>query len=80
MRQVVMELHELKIRSITPAIRIIIENLCNLKVDRLPLYGTVNKMMYEAKFIALLDAGKACLRDNHNKGSANILMNDRTTK
>ena len=61
MRQVVMKLHELKTstRSITPAIKIIIEGLCNLKVNRSPSHGTVNKMTYEAKFTALLHAGKA---------------------
>ena len=45
-----MKLHELKLstRSITPAIKIILENLGNVKCDRLPSYGTVNKIMYEA--------------------------------
>ena len=82
MRQVVMKLHELKLntRSIAPAIQVIAEELCGLRPDRLPSYGTVNKIMYEAEFFALVNAGKSCLRDIDEKEISNILLNDGTTK
>ena len=82
MRQVVMKLHELKLntRGIAPAIQIIAEELCGMRPDRLPSYGTVNKIMYEAEFFALVNAGKSCLRDIDEKEISNILLNDGTTK
>ena len=80
-RNVIMKLHELKLstRSIAPAIKIITEDLCGMKVERLPAYGTMNKLMYEAKFIALLNAGRASLKEKQGD-VANFLLNDGTTK
>ena len=58
-RQVIMKLHSMNIstRNICPAIKVVLEDLANVEVDCLPSYGVVNKMMYEAKCISLLNAG-----------------------
>ena len=52
-RKVFIELlnFDVKTRSIASAIKLIIEKLSDLKVKRLPSYGTINHLMYEAKFI-----------------------------
>ena len=81
-RQVVMKLHSLNpsSRSICPAIKTVLEGLTNLIVDALPSYGTVNKMMYEAKCLALLNAGRDSLKDKEHLEPANFLMSDGTSK
>ena len=79
-RQVIMKVHSMNIstRNICPAIKVVLEDLANVEVDRLPSYGVVNKIMYEAKCISPLNAGRASLRDKESKKPANILMNDGT--
>lgn len=81
-REVVLGLHKLHIpiRAIAPSIKLIIEKLTNETVSRLPEYGTIHKIMYEGRCLALLEAGRAMLRDKKSKEPANVLMNDGTTK
>ena len=64
----------------SPAIKSIIGKLTGAKVQHLPSYGTVHKVMYEGKCLALLQAGRAMLNDKEGKEAANILLNDGTTK
>ena len=80
-REVVINLVRMNIghRNIVPAIKLIIENLTNHTIDRLPSYGTIN-IVYEAKCLALLQAGKEMLSDKDGKSPANILMEDATGK
>ena len=63
-RQVVMKLHSLNLSSmsICPAIKTVLEGLTDLTIDGLPSYGTVNKILYEAKFLGLLNAGRESLQ------------------
>ena len=81
-RQVVMKLHGLNLssRSICPAIKTVLEGLTNVTVDCLPSYGTVNKMLYEAKCLALLNAERESLKDKEETEPANFLLSDRTYK
>ena len=81
-REVVIELLKMNIsiRNISPAIQVVIEKLTNNAIDSLPSYGTIHKIMYEAKCLALLEAGKTMLQDKDNKSPASVLMNDGTTK
>ena len=81
-REVVIELLKMNIsiRNISPAIQVVIEKLTNRTIDNLPSYGTIHKIMYEAKCLALLEAGKAMLQDKDHESPANVLMNDGTTK
>ena len=81
-RAVIMSLLKLNIstRNICPAIKTVLEGLANIQTDRLPSYGTVNHIMYEAKCLALIEAGKASLRDKQGKAAQNVLMNDGTSK
>ena len=78
----VMSLLKLNIstRNICPAIKTVLEGLANIQTDRLPSYGTANYIMYEAKCLALIEAGKASLRDKQGKAAQNVLMNDGTSK
>ena len=82
MQEVIWGLHQLgiPIRSITPSIKLIVEKLTSSKLQQLPEYGTVHKIMYEGQCLALLQAGRALLRDKANKTPSNVLMNDGTTK
>ena len=81
-RQVVMKLHGLNLssRSICPAIKRVLDGLTNVTVDCLPSYGTVNKMLYEAKCLALLNAGRESLKDKEETEPANFLLSDGTSK
>ena len=82
MRQVIIKLYSMNIstRNICPAIKAVLEDLANVEVDCLSSYGVINKIMYEAKCISLLNADRASLRDKDNKKPTNILMNDGTSK
>ena len=82
LRQVIMKLHSLNLstRSICPAIRTVVEGLVGYKIEKLPSYGTVNKLMYEAKCLALLNAGRESLRDKSNKKPSNFLLSYGTSK
>ena len=81
-REVVLELHKLHIpiRAIAPSIKLIIQKLTNDTVSRLPEYGTIHKITYEGRCLALLEAGRAMLRDKESRGPASVLKNDGTTK
>ena len=80
--EVVMGLLNLNIdiRSVAPAIKIVVETLTNSKVERLPSYGTINKLMYEGRCISLLNAGHEMLREKMEKEPANFVLNDGITK
>ena len=80
--EVVLGLHKLHIPigAIAPSIKLIIGKLANHTVSRLPQYETIHRFMYDGKCLALLEAGRAMLRDKEPKGPANVLMNDGTTK
>ena len=77
-----MKLHALSLssRSICPTIKPVLEGLTNFKVKGLPSYGTVNKMLYEAKCLALLNAGRESLQDKDHTEPANFLLSDGTSK
>ena len=67
-------------RNIVPAIKVVIEKLIPHSIGQLQSYGTINKMVHEAKCLALIQAGKALLSDKEGKVPANILMEDATSK
>ena len=81
-REVVLNLINMNIghRNIVPAIQVVIDKLTNSKLARMPSYGTINKIVYEAKCLVLLQAGKAMLRDREGKAPSNILLEDATSK
>ena len=82
LREVIIKLIGMNIghRNIVPAIRTVVENLTSQKLGRLPSYGTVNKMVHEAKCLALIQAGKSMLQDKEGKAPSNILLEDATSK
>ena len=71
---------KVKIRSIASAIKVIIEKLTDFQVERLPSYGAINHLMYEAQFMVLYKADRAMLSEKDGKSTTNILMNDGTRK
>ena len=79
-REVVLHLVKLNVvhRHVAKAIRIIMEKLTPYKVNCLPSQRTINKIVHEAKCLALMQAGKDMLPDE--EALANILMEDATTK
>ena len=64
-REVVINLIKMNIghKNIVPAIKVVIEKVTPHSIDQLPSYGTINKMVHEAKCLALIQAGKAMLSD-----------------
>ena len=82
LRQVIMKLHSLNLstRRICPAIRTAVKGLVGYKIEKLPSYGTLNKLMYEAKCLALLNAGRESLKDKSDKEPSNFLLSDGTSK
>ncbi len=82
LREVVLNLVKMNIghRNIVPAIKVVIEKLTSHTIGKLPSYGTINKMVHEAKCLALLQAGKAMLTDKEGKRPANALMENATSK
>ena len=81
-REVVINLVKTNIghKNIVPAIKVVIEKVTPHSIDQLPSFRTINKMVHEAKCLALIQAGKAMLSDKDSKVPANILMEDATSK